>query len=98
MNSVFNKRLVIDFKVSKNDNFSIKEFSQLIFYSFGLYINNKSQDRELDVFKYKELSVFDSVEIKNFMIFNPLLGKEYHLLLPDLNFNKIEDFLKKNLK
>jgi hypothetical protein len=46
---------IIDFKVSKNDNFSIKEFSQLILYSFGLYINNKSQDRELDVFKYKEL-------------------------------------------
>jgi hypothetical protein len=47
---------------------------------------------------YLNTKNFDSVEIKNFMIYNPLLGKEYHLLLPDLNFNKIEDFLKKNLK
>jgi hypothetical protein len=34
--------------------------------------------------------------IKNFKIYNPLLGKEYHLYLPNLNFDKIVDFLEIN--
>jgi len=69
---------IIDFKVSKYEKNDIKVFSQLIFYSIGLYINNKQP------------------EIKNFKIYNPLLGKEYQLFLPDLNFNKIIEFLENN--
>jgi hypothetical protein len=85
---IIDDSIIYDIKVSKYEKNDIKTFSQLILYSIGFYVNEKWSPLGFEQSEKKT--------IKNFKIYNPLLGKEYHLYLPNLNFDKIVDFLEIN--
>lgn len=85
---ILDNDIILDIKVSKHKSLHYKRkyISKTSFYQLILYSFGK----------YKKSN--NKIKILKFMIYNPLLGYEYNLLVGDINYEKFEIALKRDIK